>query len=103
MRGLLPKRVAEFLRSVIPVDPFQLLFLAGVVCLVVAHGLGWWPGIGPFAALGVWPIIFSGAAGYFICFLPGNHPFRRIFGLVFLPTLSVLLLAVLCCSRRSAP
>ena len=38
----MPKRVAEFLRSVIPADPFQSLFLAGVVCLVVAHGLRWW-------------------------------------------------------------
>ena len=37
------KRVAEFLRSVIPADPFQLLFLAGIVCLVVAHGMRWWP------------------------------------------------------------
>src|SRR5260370_20757677 len=90
MRGLLPKRVAEFLRSVIPVDPFQLLFLAGVVCLVVAHGLRWWHGIGPFAALGVWPIIFAGAAGYFICFLPGNHTVRPILGVVFLPTIAGL-------------
>jgi membrane protease YdiL (CAAX protease family) len=90
MRGPLPKRVAEFLRSVIPADPFQLLFLAGVVCLVVAHGLRWWHGIGPFAALAVWPIIFAGAAGYFICFWPGHHPVRRILGLVFLPTIAGL-------------
>jgi membrane protease YdiL (CAAX protease family) len=90
MRGPLPKRLPELLRSVIPADPFQLLFLAGVVCLVVAHGLRWWPGIGPFAALGVWPIIFAGAAGYFICFWPGNHPVRRILGLVFLPTIAGL-------------
>ena len=86
----MPKRVAEFLRSVIPADPFQLLFLAGVVCLVVAHGLRWWHGIGPFAALGVLPIIFAGAAGYFICFWPGNHPVRRILGLVLLPTITGL-------------
>jgi membrane protease YdiL (CAAX protease family) len=84
------KRVGEFLRSVVPADPFQLLFLAGVVCLVVAHGLRWWPGIGPFAAFGVFPIIFAGAAGYFICFWPGNHPVRRILGLVFLPTIAGL-------------
>lgn len=86
----MPKRVAAFLRSVIPADPFQLLFLAGVVCLVVAHGLRWWPGIGPFAALGVWPIMFAGAAGYYICFWPGNHPVRRILGLVFLPIMAGL-------------
>ena len=90
MRSPLSKRVAEFLRSVIPADTFQLLFLAGVVCLVVVYGLRWWPGIGPFAAFGVWPIIFAGAAGYFICFWPGNHPVRRILGLVFLPTIAGL-------------
>ena len=90
MRGPLLKRVAEFLRSVVPADPFQLLFLAGVVCLVVAHGLRWWPGIGPFAAPGVLSIIFAGAAGYFICFWPGNHPVRRILGLIFLPIIAGL-------------
>ncbi len=90
MRGRLLKRIAEFLRSVIPANPFQLLFLAGVVCLVVAYGLRCWHGIGPFAALGVFPIIFAGAAGYFICFWPGNHPVRRILGLVFLPTIAGL-------------
>jgi len=98
------KRVLDFLRSVIPADPFQLLFLAGVVCLVVAHGLGWLPvevsSLPPqptdsFARLMqivrpvfVFPIIFAGAAGYFICFWPGTHPVRRILALVFLPTLA---------------
>src|SRR3984893_9108932 len=96
----------DFLRSVIPADPFQLLFLAGVVCLVVAHGLRWRPVeisllsgqptdsfvrqgqiFGPFF---VFPIIFAGAAGYFICFWPGGHPVRRILALVFLPTLASL-------------
>jgi membrane protease YdiL (CAAX protease family) len=100
------KRIVEFLRSVIPADPFQLLFLAGVVCLVVAHGLRWRPVelsllsgqltesfvrqvqiFGPFF---VFPIIFAGAAGYFICFWPGTHPVRRILALVFLPTLASL-------------
>jgi membrane protease YdiL (CAAX protease family) len=81
--------LAEFLRSIIPADPFQLLFLAGVVCLVVAHGSRWW-NVGPFAALGVFSIIFAGAAGYFVCFWPGSHPVRRILGLVFLPTMAGL-------------
>jgi membrane protease YdiL (CAAX protease family) len=89
-----------------PADPFQLLFLAGVVCLVVAHGLRWRPVeisllsgqttdsfvrqvqiFGPFF---VFPIIFAGAAGYFICFWPGAHPVRRILALIFLPTLASL-------------
>ena len=105
MRGPLLKRAAEFLRSVIPADPFQLLFLAGIVCLVVAHGLRWWP-VGVllgsqqlndsfghhllFGALFLYPIIFAGTAGYFVCFWPGGHPVRRILGLVFLPTLAGL-------------
>jgi hypothetical protein len=38
----------------------------------------------------VFPIIFAGAAGYFICFWPGAHPVRRILALVFLPTLASL-------------
>jgi membrane protease YdiL (CAAX protease family) len=38
----------------------------------------------------VWPIISAGAAGYFICFWPGDHPVRRILGLVFLPTIAGL-------------
>jgi uncharacterized membrane protein len=33
------KRLAEFIRSVIPADPFQLLFLGGVVCFIAAPGL----------------------------------------------------------------
>jgi hypothetical protein len=100
------KRIVEFLRSVIPADRFQLFFLAGVVCLVVAHGLRWrsvevslpsgqhtdWfvrqaQFLGPFHVL---PIIFAAAAGYFICFWPGAHPVRRIFALVFLPILASL-------------
>jgi membrane protease YdiL (CAAX protease family) len=42
----------------------------------------------------VFPIIFAGAAGYFVCFWPGNHPVRRILGLVFLPT--ILGLGLMC-------
>ena len=81
------KRVAEFLRSVFPADPFQFLFLFGVVCLVIAHGARWWPELGSLNTLGVLPIVFAGVAGYFVCFSPGNHPVRRIFGLIYLPTI----------------
>jgi membrane protease YdiL (CAAX protease family) len=99
------KRAAKFLRSVIPADPFQLLFLAGIVCLVVAHGLRWWPvevrlgshqvtywfepQLQALGALFLYPIIFAGAAGYFVCFWPGGHPVRRILGLV-LPAMAGL-------------
>jgi hypothetical protein len=80
------------------------------VCLVVAHGLRWQPvessllpgqptdsvvrqvqTLRPFF---VFPIIFAGAAGYFICFWPGAHPVRRILALIFLPTLASLGLLV---------
>jgi len=87
--------VGKFLRSVIPEDPFQLFFLGGVVCLVIAHGLKWWPaGLAwqPTDNFGQWLhygapffiylIIFSGIAGYFVCFWPGEHPIRRVICLV---------------------
>jgi membrane protease YdiL (CAAX protease family) len=96
------KRLAEFVRSVIPADPFQLLFIAGVVCLVVAHGLRWWPSGLSFSEQGtdyfkqivlymgvffVYPIIFSGMTGYFVCFWPGGYPVRRVLWLVCAPSL----------------
>jgi len=100
------KRLAEFVRSVIPEDPFQLFLLAGVVCLVVAHGLRWWPaGLGlaykmsadwlggliqGFAICSVYFIIFSAMAGYYVCFWPGKHPVRRIVWFVCAPALSGL-------------
>ncbi len=95
------KRVVEFLRSVLPADPTQLIFLAGVVCLFVAPRLRWWPlGLGAaperlqdslaqqmqlLAVFFVLPISFAGVAGYFICFWPGKHPLRRILLLICLP------------------
>jgi len=95
------RRVVEFLRSVLPADPTQLIFLAGVVCLFVAPRLRWWPlglGVAPerlqdsfaqqmqlLAVFFVMPISFAGVAGYFICFWPGKHPLRRILLLICLP------------------
>jgi len=96
------KRLAEFIRSVIPADPFQLLFLAGVVCLIAAHGLRWQPvglpsagqSAGDFglwlqygALIFVYFIIFSGMAGYFVCFWAGKHPLRRVIRWVCAPAL----------------
>jgi membrane protease YdiL (CAAX protease family) len=113
------KRAAEFLRSVIPADPFQLFFLAGIACLVIAHGAKWrlvgvgvaagqptgWFGqllqmLGP---LFVYLIIFGGTAGYFVCFWPGSHPVRRIVGWVFLPTLAGVGLMLTCLAYRTLP
>lgn len=96
------KRLGEFFRSVIPADPFQLLFLGGIVSLIAAHGLRWQPAGFPPAGqssgdLGLWLqhgevfflylIIFSGIGGYFVCFWPGKHPVRRVIWLVCVPTL----------------
>jgi membrane protease YdiL (CAAX protease family) len=100
------KRLVEFLRSVLPADLTQLIFLAGVVSLFLAPRLRWWPpGIsappehieGSFAqlveSLGVFfllPISFAAVAGYFVCFWPGSYPLRRILLLVCLPAVAGL-------------
>jgi len=95
------KRLAAFLRSVLPADPTQLIFLAGIVCLFLAPHLRWWPqglssatdrlndssvelvhSLGFFFLL---PISFAAMAGYFVCFWPGEHPVRRILILICLP------------------
>ncbi|MCU1242366.1 MAG: family intrarane metalloprotease protein [Candidatus Acidoferrum typicum] len=104
------KRLADFLRSVMPEDPAQLLFLAGTVCLVIAPRLSWWPAgfqlapehqgdwlnrqIGALGGVIFFPILFAGIAGYFIAFWPGPQPVRRILSCVYLPTVPIL--AILC-------
>ena len=100
------KRLAEFLRSVIPTDPTQLIFLAGVVCLFVAPRLRWWAlGLSVVSErltdsmasqaqiLGFFfliPVSLAGVAGYFVCFWPGSRPLRRILGLICLPAIAGL-------------
>src|ERR1700738_2405206 len=105
------KRLAEFLRTPIPADPAQLLFLAGTVCLVIAPRVSWWPagaavtpehgavGLNQEVAQSIgtalrFLMLFAGIAGYFICFWPGQRPVRRILGCIYVPT--VLALAVMC-------
>jgi membrane protease YdiL (CAAX protease family) len=106
----LAKRLIEFLRSVAPADPFQLLFLTGVVCLVTLHGVWWWPSpvhvlpdrmktpFGSFVyyagTLFIFPAIFAAAAGYFSCFWPGKHPIRRILVSIVFPTIFTVVLAL---------
>ncbi len=98
------KRLVEFVRSVLPADPAQLLLLGGTVCLVIAPRLRWWPAGMVFASartatwfgsslelLRVWfvyPIIFASVAGYYVCFWPGRRPVRRILRVVFGPALA---------------
>jgi membrane protease YdiL (CAAX protease family) len=95
------ERLAKFIRSVIPADPAQLLILTGAVCLTVSPHLKFWPPefIPPGGRrsdlliqqtaslrilLGLF-VMFSGMAAYFVCFLPGSHPIRRILLSVFAP------------------
>src|SRR5260370_37272172 len=101
-------RLVQFVRSVIPADLFQLIFLVGVVCLTVAPHLRWWPPQpdltdlprlsqessqqarfewAMFMSWAIWPIILSGMAGYFVCFWPGRRSQRRILWAVGLPAI----------------
>jgi len=95
------KRVAVFLRSVIPKDPWQLLFLAGTVLLFISPRTGWRPislrpvvesvDHGPklfdFFGFLIWPIVFGSLVAYYICFWSRQRPVRRILLAVFLPAL----------------
>ena len=79
---------------------FPLLFLAGVVCLVVAHGLRivghpqLWACVQLFLRE---PQAISFASGL------GNHLVRRILGPVFLPTIAGLDVMVACLASLGAP
>jgi membrane protease YdiL (CAAX protease family) len=101
------KRLAQFVRSVLPADPWQLTFLVGVIFLFICPRLPWRPSakilMSQAAPVGLasdavtksfglvimllYPIIFAGLIGYATCFYPGPRPVRRILWLVFLPTL----------------
>lgn len=103
------ERLGAFLRSVIPADPAQLLFLAGIVCLVFAPHMSRWPpqlnaflarlkvpaeqeriDSLPFIIFPTWAIIFSALAGFFLCFWPGPHVVRRVIFFIFLPVLAAI-------------
>jgi membrane protease YdiL (CAAX protease family) len=102
------KRLAQFFRSVLPADPWQLVFLTGVIFLFICPRLPWRPSaeifmsravvpVGPISesvtkslALVIvllYPALFAGLMGYATCFYPGSRPVRRILGLVLLPAL----------------
>lgn len=113
------KRVLEFIRSVVPADPFQLCFLFGSILFFICMQLRCIPSLpglegGTSSPLALFddfpekvrqswlffsfsarlPVFFAGAAGLFICFWPGKHPLRRTLILVVLPALSGII--VLC-------
>lgn len=104
------KQLFKFIRSVLPADPTQLIFLGGIVCLAIAPHLRWWPSESSdiiawysrelggatraqwwyFLAVVIWLFHFASGAGYFICFWPGQRPARRIAWFVLLPALAGL-------------
>jgi membrane protease YdiL (CAAX protease family) len=109
----LMRRLSQFLRSIIPADLWQLVFLLGVVFVFISPRLPWWPSTliessGPasrllqseagrfelrgFLVACLYPIMFAGVAGCFVCFWPGRRPVLRIFWAVCLPTALSLVL-----------
>ena len=108
------KRLFFLLRSAIPRDPTQLLFLAGSLLLFICpqlrcfpvyvdHGAGSFISTQPLDASNVrhWivfstiarlPIFFAGGAGLFICYWPGINQVRRILGFVCIPAISGIVL-----------
>ena len=92
IRDSFANRMASFLRSVLPVDRWQLVFIAGLVCLTVSPRLHWWPrGIPQTAewyAYSVTPfylIIGATAVGYAFLLWRLAHPARRLWLWVCLP------------------
>jgi membrane protease YdiL (CAAX protease family) len=104
------KQLFKFIRSVLPADAMQLIFLGGLLCLIVAPHLRWLPDLsshslpgefpfesaaerearvewGQFFVLAALPIIFAYAAGIFVCFWPGRPPIRRVLLSVLLPAI----------------
>src|SRR5258708_4026527 len=102
------RRLGAFVRSVIPADPTQLIFLVGVVLLFVSSRVPWWPSellkssglLGQTAEgnyepprlrtiiiLSMLPILFGGLAGYFFCFWSSKKIGPRILTVMSLPSI----------------
>lgn len=107
------KHLAVFLRSVIPVDSWQLVFLIGVVFIFIVPRLSWLPDqlitspkdnfrpdpidLGKLRLVASICSTISLAAalvGYFTCFWPGRRPLRRIVWAVILPAAAIVGIAV---------
>jgi membrane protease YdiL (CAAX protease family) len=106
------KRIMQFVRSVLPADPAQLLFLCGCILLFISFWLRWWPAevsgsvrhIGPFTVhqsdasilrdANAWIPFYwwcsvtlsaCGAGGLFLSLWPGSRPLRCVFLFVWMP------------------
>jgi membrane protease YdiL (CAAX protease family) len=117
------KRLGQFLRSIIPADPWQLVFLAGVVLLFISPRLLWGPDAeilgarhnplhpNPAAATknagvllpSLYCLTFASLLLYFTCFYPGRKPVRQILWFGLLPGLFSLLFTLFLFYRISAP
>jgi len=108
------KRLLSILRSIIPRDPAQLLFLVGSLLLLICMQLRCFPvhvehGAGSlistqaldtdnfqpwifYSMVARIPIVFAGGAGVFVCFWPGKNQIRRILGFVCFPAISGIVL-----------
>jgi membrane protease YdiL (CAAX protease family) len=85
------KRFATFLRSVIPMDPTQLLFLMGAILLLVATRVSWRPyALSHSGTLDYWElygytvfgnlvVLGAGLTALYACFWPLRNPVRKAF------------------------
>jgi membrane protease YdiL (CAAX protease family) len=101
------KRVAAFLRSIVPADPAQLIFLAGVVLLFVSTRVSWWPSkllhssdfvvqtanrksilfeLRQLITFALLPVTFAGVVGYFLCLWPAKKTVQLILWALCLPS-----------------
>ena len=97
------KRLATFLRSVIPMDPTQLLFLMGAILLLVATRVSWRPyTLSHSGAVNHWElygstvvgnlVVFAaGLTALYACFWPLRRPVRKVFWAVLVAGLLGLL------------
>lgn len=111
-------RAAKFFRSLLPADPFQVFFLAGLVCLTIAPHLRWWPSYldpvvqshshwisTPAGAVGEsWRVavtmsglalMVASSAGYFLCFFPARRAALKVMTLILVPSLGGVLIVAL--------
>jgi membrane protease YdiL (CAAX protease family) len=112
------------LRSVIPADPWQFVFLVGAIFLLISPRLRYPLNLDSYASalssLGLSNrvamagfmrivniflilITFGGLAAYLVCFWPGDKPVRRILLSVFLPTLLGLAIILSIFVQHSRP
>ncbi|HKT47885.1 MAG TPA: LPXTG cell wall anchor domain-containing protein, partial [Candidatus Acidoferrales bacterium] len=99
----LRKWTPAFVRSLLPRDPYQFVYLAGVVAIVIGNRCRWYAPdtirrittlaqtneTGAFwsALIGIGQLLLvaAGIAGYYVCFWSGRRPARRILCWVIAP------------------